>query len=519
MVSQLDHDANVRPWVQWAEASGVEVRWATIDVETGELPTEQYGDLVDERTRLVAVTGASNVLGTRPDVRAITDLAHAVGALAYVDGVHTTAHGVVDIAELGSDFYAHQRLQVGRAARRLRGGRPRAARAHHPVQAGVVGEQRPLTGSSGAHRRSPTSPGSPRRSTTSPRLDPSASARAGAGGHLARRRTRARDQAAGPDAGALETDDRVTLYGRPKNRTATVYFRVAGRDSRADGARLADAGINAWQRPQLRREVTRALGIRDTGSAVRVSLAHYSRRSATWTASSPPSDGRGTPSRSRGREPHRISTTGDRRTRVRPPEQCGPRATRSVRAVRLWRQIPPCGERLSPVVPKRLRRSRILRSRRPEGTWGWGWTLHRLWRPRYATASGSVGSTRSSIPGSVRRVVDEVLADYGERSLGSQAEPITDGDRVARDVVDAVAGLGPLQQYLDDPEVEEIWINDPGRVFIARDGRSELTTTTPDRASRCATSSSACSSRRTDGSTSARRSSTPRCPTAVGCTS
>ncbi len=105
VVSELDHDANVRPWVQWAEASGVEVRWARVDVESGELPAEQYGELVDDRTRVVAVTGASNVLGTRPDVRAITDAAHAVGALAYVDGVHSTAHGVVDIAELGSDFY------------------------------------------------------------------------------------------------------------------------------------------------------------------------------------------------------------------------------------------------------------------------------------------------------------------------------------------------------------------------------------------------------------------------------
>ena len=68
-------------------------------------PLEQFGDLLDERTRLVAVTGASNVLGTRPHVRAITDAAHTVGALTYVDGVHSTAHGVTDIAELGSDFY------------------------------------------------------------------------------------------------------------------------------------------------------------------------------------------------------------------------------------------------------------------------------------------------------------------------------------------------------------------------------------------------------------------------------
>jgi pilus assembly protein CpaF len=80
-------------------------------------------------------------------------------------------------------------------------------------------------------------------------------------------------------------------------------------------------------------------------------------------------------------------------------------------------------------------------------------------------------------PGSVRAVVDEVLADYAERSLGGTAVPIADGARVARDVVDAVAGLGPLQQYLDDPAVEELWINAPGRVFVARGGRSELTAT------------------------------------------
>ncbi len=82
-----------------------------------------------------------------------------------------------------------------------------------------------------------------------------------------------------------------------------------------------------------------------------------------------------------------------------------------------------------------------------------------------------------SDPGSVRRVVDEVLADYAERSLSSQALPLSDGAAVAQDVVDAVAGLGPLQRYLDDPEVEEIWINEPGRVFVARSGRSELTPT------------------------------------------
>ena len=77
----------------------------------------------------------------------------------------------------------------------------------------------------------------------------------------------------------------------------------------------------------------------------------------------------------------------------------------------------------------------------------------------------------------VRRLVDEVVADYDERTLTSTLAPLTDTASTARTVYDAVAGFGPLQRYLDDASVEEIWINEPGRVFIARRGRSELTTT------------------------------------------
>jgi cysteine desulfurase family protein (TIGR01976 family) len=106
VVSRLDHDANIRPWVLAAEARGVTVRWADFDRETGELSTETVAGLLSSRTRLVAVTGASNLLGSRPDVRAITRHAHDAGALAYVDGVHLTPHSVIDIADLGADFYA-----------------------------------------------------------------------------------------------------------------------------------------------------------------------------------------------------------------------------------------------------------------------------------------------------------------------------------------------------------------------------------------------------------------------------
>ena len=77
----------------------------------------------------------------------------------------------------------------------------------------------------------------------------------------------------------------------------------------------------------------------------------------------------------------------------------------------------------------------------------------------------------------VRRLVDEVLTDYDERSLSGGLPILPDLRVAARQVWDTVAGFGPLQRYLDDSAVEEIWINEPGKVFVAREGASELTTT------------------------------------------
>jgi pilus assembly protein CpaF len=77
----------------------------------------------------------------------------------------------------------------------------------------------------------------------------------------------------------------------------------------------------------------------------------------------------------------------------------------------------------------------------------------------------------------IRRLVDDVVADYDERTLTGSLPTLTDPRFAARQVYDAVAGFGPLQQYLDDPGIEEIWVNEPGRVFVARRGHSELTTT------------------------------------------
>ncbi len=106
VVSRLDHDANVRPWVIHATRSEATIRWIEFDPATGELGVDDVRAQISDRTRVVALTGASNLIGTRPDIAAIAPVVHDAGALFYVDGVHLTAHAPISIAELGADFYA-----------------------------------------------------------------------------------------------------------------------------------------------------------------------------------------------------------------------------------------------------------------------------------------------------------------------------------------------------------------------------------------------------------------------------
>ncbi len=105
VVSEMEHHSNLVPWQLLAERRGAELRMLPFD-DSGRLRTELLGELLDEHTRLVAVTQASNTLGTRPDLRPIVDAAHAVGAVVLVDGCQGIVHGGVDLRALGCDFYA-----------------------------------------------------------------------------------------------------------------------------------------------------------------------------------------------------------------------------------------------------------------------------------------------------------------------------------------------------------------------------------------------------------------------------
>jgi cysteine desulfurase family protein (TIGR01976 family) len=106
VVTELDHHANVAPWQAVVRERGVTLRTVRFDLATGELDLAALGDVIGQKTRLVAIGAASNALGTVSDVRRVAELAHQVGALCFVDAVHFAAHNRINVAAMGCDFLA-----------------------------------------------------------------------------------------------------------------------------------------------------------------------------------------------------------------------------------------------------------------------------------------------------------------------------------------------------------------------------------------------------------------------------
>jgi len=275
VVSRLDHDANVRPWVQAATRQGATVRWAEVDISTAELPAAQYGELVTERTRLVAVTAASNIVGTRPDVAAIAAAAHAVGALCYVDGVHATPHVPVDVASLGADFYATSSYKWS------------------GPHIGTVVADPALLETLHPDRLAPAPAGVPGRFERGTAAFADLAGVAAAVEHLAglddsaagSRRERVLASMAAVERyegelfarllGGLAAMGHVTLYGKAARRAPTAFFTVAGYTPREVAERLAARAINVWNGDNYAWELAGAFGLRESGGAVRAGLVHY----------------------------------------------------------------------------------------------------------------------------------------------------------------------------------------------------------------------------------------------------
>lgn len=273
VLSRLDHDADVRPWVQAAVRAGAVVRWADVDRRTAELPTAQYEELVTERTRLVALTAASNAVGTRPDVRAVADLAHAVGAVVHVDGVHATPHTATDVRALGADLYATS-----------------AYKWYGPHVGCTIGDPA-LLESLRPDKLLPSSDAVPDRFEHG---TPSFASFAGvtaavewiaSHGQGASRRervlsamasvARAEEQVFARLLAGLEAREDVTVVGAPAHRTPTVAFTVTGRTPQQVAADLGEQGVCVWAGNYYAVELMTALGLEAAGGAVRAGVACY----------------------------------------------------------------------------------------------------------------------------------------------------------------------------------------------------------------------------------------------------
>ena len=106
VVTELDHHANIDPWRRLANERGLTVRTVRFHAETGQLDLQDLAAALGAKTKLLAIGAASNALGTINDVRRAADLAHAAGALVFVDAVHYAPHALVDVTALGADFLA-----------------------------------------------------------------------------------------------------------------------------------------------------------------------------------------------------------------------------------------------------------------------------------------------------------------------------------------------------------------------------------------------------------------------------
>jgi cysteine desulfurase family protein (TIGR01976 family) len=272
VVTRLDHDADIRPWVLAAERAGATVRWLGFDPVTTEL--DDIGPLLSERTRLVAVTAASNLFGTRPDVSAVAAQAHAVGALVHVDAVHLAPHAPVDLAATGADFLVLSPYKL-----------------FGPHLGALVADPALLEGLR-PDKLLPSSDAVPERfelgtlpyellAGVTAAVDFIASLEPGEG---SRRERVLASMAAVEEHEAvllrrlldgLADLDGVTVHGRAVRRTPTVLFTVAGHSPRDVHAHLGAQDVNAPSGHFYALEASRHAGLGDTGG-VRVGLAAYS---------------------------------------------------------------------------------------------------------------------------------------------------------------------------------------------------------------------------------------------------
>jgi cysteine desulfurase family protein (TIGR01976 family) len=273
VVTRLDHDSNIRSWIHAAQRAGATVRWADFDPATGELDVEQVAAVLTGRTRVVAITAASNLLGTRPDIPAIAELVHAVGALLYVDGVHYTAHVLVDVDALGADLYACSPYKFLGPHCGVLAARPEVLEPLRPDKLVPASDEIP-------ERFELGTPAYELLAGVEAAVDFLADLVPGDGSRRERLATslaaleehedRLRDRL----EGALVDLPGVTLHSRAARRTPTLLATFAGRDPQEVRRHLATRNVNAPAGSFYAYEASHRLGLGDDGG-LRMGLAPY----------------------------------------------------------------------------------------------------------------------------------------------------------------------------------------------------------------------------------------------------
>jgi len=277
VVSRLDHDSNIRPWIQAAEAVGATVRWAEFDPKTSELEVAAVEAVLSPKTKLVAVTGAGNTIGTRPDLKSIGTAVHKVGALFFVDGVHLTPHTVISVKDIGADFFGFSFYKLM--------GPHCAALAASPALLETLNNDKLLPATKVVPERFEfgTLPYE-LMAGCSAAIDFIAEMAPGDGKTRREKIVNSMNSLEKYEDGLMEYLESsvaalpgVTLYGRAKHRTPTIYFSFAGRNNADIYNALALKKVNVPASNFYALEVSRKLGLGDSG-ALRAGLAPYSIR-------------------------------------------------------------------------------------------------------------------------------------------------------------------------------------------------------------------------------------------------
>lgn len=281
IVTRLDHDANVSPWLEAAEDRGMTVRWLDFDPATGRWSLEDLRALLGPRTRLVALGVASNALGTiNPIAEAVELIRERTDALVYIDAVQSVPHLVTDVVALGADFVAcspYKFFGPHQGVLRMSSRLDDRVRAYKVRPAGNDGAHRFETGTPSFEGQAGVLGTIAYLEWLGELSDPSANSRR-ARLVAAMTAAAAHERALGERLLAgLATIPGLKLWGPPTmdDRVPTFSFTITGHDAHAIAQHLAERGIFAWAGHFYAVEVVGRLGLADAGGLLRVGLCHY----------------------------------------------------------------------------------------------------------------------------------------------------------------------------------------------------------------------------------------------------